>query len=271
MRAPHGSDWAETVGRRKQHAGSPERDKGGPGDRTQADRPGRIIPRPAGQEGLCHSPSRGEFGTQLSRGRITFDQARHGIREKPVADSAASDHSRLPTSSQREPDASDISSIVSPVSRDVYRLWAAHLVNPGKNFRLVLAHHSQFGRGEARHRVVAGHLSECWECGLQVRAFGGRANVVPQDGWTQHGPVSSRSTAPCIWPDGSFPVFRDVLNTVLTEANALIDPMTKEKRVAYSFRHFFATKLIELGLSVAQIAEWFGTRARWSRSTTSNS
>ena len=61
------------------------------------------------------------------------------------------------------------------------------------------------------------------------------------------------------WPDGSFPVFRDVLDTVLTEANALIDPMTKEKRVAYSFRHYFATKLIELGLSVAQIAEWLGT------------
>ena len=54
-------------------------------------------------------------------------------------------------------------------------------------------------------------------------------------------------------------MFRDVLNTVLTEAKALIDPMTKEKRVAYSFRHFFATKLIELGLSVAQIAEWLGT------------
>ena len=42
-------------------------------------------------------------------------------------------------------------------------------------------------------------------------------------------------------------------------AKALIDPMTKEKRVAYSFRHYFATKLIELGLSVAQIAEWLGT------------
>lgn len=61
------------------------------------------------------------------------------------------------------------------------------------------------------------------------------------------------------WPDGSFPAFRDVLNTVLTEAKALIDPMTKEKRVAYSFRHYFATKLIELGMSVAQIAEWLGT------------
>ena len=50
-----------------------------------------------------------------------------------------------------------------------------------------------------------------------------------------------------------------MLNAVLTEAKALIDSMTKEKRVAYSFRHYFATKLIELGLSVAQIAEWLGT------------
>ena len=36
------------------------------------------------------------------------------------------------------------------------------------------------------------------------------------------------------WPDGSFPVLRDVLNTVLTKADALIDPMTGERRVAYS-------------------------------------
>jgi integrase len=61
------------------------------------------------------------------------------------------------------------------------------------------------------------------------------------------------------WADGSFPVFRDALDTLLTAAGALIDPMTKEKRVAYSFRHYFATKLIGLGLSVAQIAEWLGT------------
>ena len=55
------------------------------------------------------------------------------------------------------------------------------------------------------------------------------------------------------------PTFRDVLDTVLTAANALIDPMTGEKRVAYSFRHYFATLLIERGLSVAAIAEWLGT------------
>ena len=61
------------------------------------------------------------------------------------------------------------------------------------------------------------------------------------------------------WPDRSHPTFRDVLDTVLSKANALTDPMTDEKRVAYSFRHYFATKLIERNLSVAQIAEWLGT------------
>jgi integrase len=61
------------------------------------------------------------------------------------------------------------------------------------------------------------------------------------------------------WPDGSLPSFRDALDFVLIAANALIDPMTGEKRVAYSFRHFFATLLIERGLSVAAIAEWLGT------------
>jgi hypothetical protein len=61
------------------------------------------------------------------------------------------------------------------------------------------------------------------------------------------------------WPDGRFPVFRDGLDDVLRQANALTDPMTGEKRVAYSFRHYFATKLITRSLSVAQIAEWLGT------------
>jgi integrase len=54
-------------------------------------------------------------------------------------------------------------------------------------------------------------------------------------------------------------MFRDPMRSMLTEAGALVDPMTGEDRVAYSFRHYFATKLIELGLSVAQIAEWLGT------------
>jgi integrase len=61
------------------------------------------------------------------------------------------------------------------------------------------------------------------------------------------------------WKDGSFPTFRAALDTALMEANALIDPMTGEKRVAYSFRHYFATLLIELGLSVPVIAAWLGT------------
>ena len=37
---------------------------------------------------------------------------------------------------------------------------------------------------------------------------------------------------------------------------------TGEERVAYSFRHYFATKLVELGLSVPQIAEWLGTSSQ---------
>ena len=70
------------------------------------------------------------------------------------------------------------------------------------------------------------------------------------------------------WPDGSFPVLRDALNTVLTKADALVDPMTGERRVAYSFRHYFATKLIEQGLSVPVIAEWLGTARGWSNGIT---
>lgn len=64
------------------------------------------------------------------------------------------------------------------------------------------------------------------------------------------------------WQNGRHPFFRDVMRHVLTEANALTDPMTGDERVTYSFRHYFATKLIELGLSVAQIAEWLGTSSR---------
>ena len=61
------------------------------------------------------------------------------------------------------------------------------------------------------------------------------------------------------WPDGSFPVFRDVLDSVLTEAKALYDPMSGEKRVAYSFRHYFATMLLGRGVPIAVVADWLGT------------
>ncbi len=60
-------------------------------------------------------------------------------------------------------------------------------------------------------------------------------------------------------PDNTWPTFRGALDDVLRDANALIDPMNGEKRVAYSFRHYFATVQIERGLSVAHLAEWMGT------------
>ncbi len=63
------------------------------------------------------------------------------------------------------------------------------------------------------------------------------------------------------WPDGTFPNFRTTMHDTLAEAGALADPMTGEERVGYSLRHSFATRLIELGLSVAQIAEWLGTES----------
>jgi Phage integrase family len=56
--------------------------------------------------------------------------------------------------------------------------------------------------------------------------------------------------------------FRDYhfrYDTVLTEAKALHDPMTGEKRVAYSFRHYFATMLLGQGVPIAVVADWLGT------------
>jgi integrase len=61
------------------------------------------------------------------------------------------------------------------------------------------------------------------------------------------------------WRDGTFPVFRPGLRHVMEIAECLIDPMTGKQRVMYSFRHYFATKLIERGLSVPQVAAWLGT------------
>ena len=61
------------------------------------------------------------------------------------------------------------------------------------------------------------------------------------------------------WTDNRWPTFRDTMNDVLREADALIDPMSGERRVAYSFRHYFATVQIERGISVAHLAEWMGT------------
>jgi hypothetical protein len=67
-----------------------------------------------------------------------------------------------------------------------HRLWAAAHCPAERNRRFVLAHPQQVGRGEAGHGEIAGHLPQSWKCGLQVRTFGRSANIVPQDGWTQH-------------------------------------------------------------------------------------
>jgi integrase len=61
------------------------------------------------------------------------------------------------------------------------------------------------------------------------------------------------------WRDGTFPVFRPGLRHVMEAADCLTDPMSGKQRVMYSFRHYFATQLIERGLSVPQVAEWLGT------------
>ena len=61
------------------------------------------------------------------------------------------------------------------------------------------------------------------------------------------------------WPQtGEPPIYRDVLATVLRKANAVTD-LNGDRRAAYSFRHFFATRLIELGHSVPVVAASLGT------------
>jgi integrase len=64
------------------------------------------------------------------------------------------------------------------------------------------------------------------------------------------------------YENNTWPSFRRVMDTLLREGDAKIDPITGEKRVPYSFRHFFATDQIARSspiISVAQLAEWMGT------------
>jgi len=86
-----------------------------------------------------------------------------------------------------------------------------------------------------------------------------RTLLVDLMGW-QRARGASETDYLFAWRGGTFPSFRPGLRKVLIDADAITDPMTAGKeRVAYSFRHYFATTLIERGLSVAQIAEWLGT------------
>jgi integrase len=62
--------------------------------------------------------------------------------------------------------------------------------------------------------------------------------------------------------DGSFPEFNRIMEATLIAAGALTDPMTGKRRCSYSLRHFLATRLIELGLSVPHIAAWLGTSSK---------
>lgn len=52
---------------------------------------------------------------------------------------------------------------------------------------------------------------------------------------------------------------RKLWASVLKAAGATIDPLTGERRTAYSLRHYFATRLITRGLPVPKIAAWLGT------------
>ena len=64
------------------------------------------------------APAPGELGQELAGGGAALDEARHvRARMRPVASSRSSDQSRAPTSSQKVPEASDISETWWPVSR----------------------------------------------------------------------------------------------------------------------------------------------------------
>jgi integrase len=121
---------------------------------------------------------------------------------------------------------------------------------------------AQHGRPVILIRVVKHQGKHCDARSVIVyegeRAFHVRSLLREHIAWRRDQGATDRGYL-FAWPDGSIPVFRDVLDSVLTQANVLTDQMTGEKRVAYSFRHYFATKLVEQGLSVAQIAEWLGT------------
>ncbi|MDT4862020.1 hypothetical protein FQZ97_966510 [compost metagenome] len=55
-----------------------------------------------------------------------------------------------------------------------------------ENGGLVLADPGNLGRGEAGHGDIAGKLAQIGERRFHFAALGGRAAVVPQDGWAQH-------------------------------------------------------------------------------------
>src|SRR6185437_246364 len=56
----------------------------------------------------------------------------------------------------------------------------------GVDFRLVLAHPGDLGRGEARHGDIAGDFPKAGLGGLHLGAFGKGTAVVPEDAGPQH-------------------------------------------------------------------------------------
>src|SRR5690606_731123 len=101
---------SEGGGRDEEDARGPERDEG----RARAYHPhgaggGRVVARSARHRHLAASPFAGEFGTERARDLDPLDEAWHLRAVHAARLERSSDQSRAATSSQRVPEASDMS------------------------------------------------------------------------------------------------------------------------------------------------------------------
>ena len=175
----------EAVGDGKDDAGGAERNEARAGcSRADADRRSGVVAASAGDRNLAarEAPGARDLGREICRDFRPLDQARHRF----FGQAGRREQARVPAPpADIEPQRSrGVRHLRDGFAREAQ----AHIVlgqqhPPGRpgDLGLMRGDPQHLRRGEARHGEVAGALLEVGDAALELRAFGKRAAVVPQD------------------------------------------------------------------------------------------
>ena len=173
---------------RKEHARRPERNEGGAvADRAHAAGRGRIVPCPAGNDGIAgNTPFRGQLAAQLAGNFGAFDQRRH----LPFIEIGRGQQLRRPFAlACIEPGGAGgvrhFRHVLARQPQTQIVLRQQHPAHFGEDIRLVLGNPCKLRRREAGEDDVAGQSTKA-RIGVKRGSLMIAARVVPEDAGAQH-------------------------------------------------------------------------------------
>ena len=153
-----------------------------------ADGAGRVVAATAG-EGHAgrHAPALRQFGLEPARSGAALDQPRHlRARQAAGGQQLVGPVARPHVQPQRARGVRHVARELAAQHEAQPVLGQQHMRDAPEQIGLVLVHPQQLGRGEARHREVAGDGAQPRHARGEGVALGGAAAVIPEDGGAQH-------------------------------------------------------------------------------------